>query len=199
MKSLTENFAKVFNSHNGLKEDIGLFNDGLYATVVEQEMEPKYLSYDELGIETPEQLPEPGETDNANYVSVALAAVCADHDFHHIHLHANGKNFDKIHSIAQEYYEKIADDEDLFAEMALESGQMMPNFNLAYTTLDWDVQVEDSYDYEAGIIAIKNVMFSYLAYLDSQTLESIGDKKAKMEEVQRYWHKELYYKLERRL
>ena len=38
----------------------------------------------------------------------------------HIHFHAVGNKFDRLHSIANEYYEKSNADSDLFGEWAME-------------------------------------------------------------------------------
>lgn len=54
----------------------------------------------------------------------------------HIHFHAVGNKFDRLHSVANEYYEKSNEDSDLFGEWAMEYGEEIQNPSDAAKLLD---------------------------------------------------------------
>jgi DNA-binding ferritin-like protein len=47
---------------------------------------------------------------------------CASADFHHMHLHVKGEEFDTLHKVFQDYYEEAGDDFDELAEWAIGFG-----------------------------------------------------------------------------
>lgn len=136
------------------------------------------------------------------YTKTALIAVLVNNDFHYIHLLAEGSDFDKIHNLAQSYYEKIEPEVDFLMELALENGADIFNYTMAGKVLP-AYQPEDlkSYgSYQQVIIRLIEKITVYREALqelrDSTTNASI---QSKLDDMIRYWEKEQRYRLARRL
>ena len=136
------------------------------------------------------------------YTKTALIAVLVNNDFHYIHFLAEGSDFDKIHNLAQSYYEKIEPEVDFLMELALENGEEIFNYTMAGKVLP-AYQPEDlkSYgSYQQVIIRLIEKITIYREALqelrDSTTNASI---QSKLDDMIRYWEKEQRYRLARRL
>lgn len=143
------------------------------------------------------------------YTKTALIAVLVNNDFHYIHFLAEGSDFDKIHNLAQSYYEKIEPEVDYLMELALENGADIFNYTMAGQLLNMagrvlpDYQPEDlkSYgSYQQVIIRLIEKITAYREALqelrNSTTNASI---QSKLDDMIRYWEKEQRYRLARRL
>lgn len=192
MSDLTEGFAKMINSRSRLLEDVpqGDVSDG------------RYLTFFELGEEGAEgEQPEMESESPPPSVGLALAAyaaACLANDMKHIHLHAAGKQFDRVHDLAGGYYDQAGNDTDLLAEMALECGEEVDNLAFAAVNIDWESVTATYFEYEEAIQSMSNCILGYLGHLDTVANLLDGDKRSEVEVLQRYWHKELEYKLARR-
>lgn len=124
------------------------------------------------------------------------ASVVFTNNMKHIHLHAVGNKFDRIHSIAQEYYNKAAEESDLFAEWALEFKETIQNPSNAATISGLYVENENEYYWESAIAAINNEINTYITELakvrDSRSISD--DVASELDTIIRYWKKENNYK-----
>lgn len=143
------------------------------------------------------------------YTKTALIAVLVNNDFHYIHFLAEGSDFDKIHNLAQSYYEKIEPEVDYLMELALENGEEIFNYTMAGQLLNMAGKVLPAYQpedlksygsYQQVIIRLIEKITAYREALqelrDSTTNASI---QSKLDDMIRYWEKEQRYRLARRL
>lgn len=134
------------------------------------------------------------------YTNAALACVLAANDMHHIHFYAEGKHFDRIHDMSNEYYEKLSEEADYLCELALEKEEIIPNLTNTLTEYgDWFVQDLNSYDYSIGISSMIQVLTQYVSALDA--LRQVTDDtsvQSKLDDMIRDWSKEINYKLAKR-
>ena len=119
----------------------------------------------------------------------------------HIHFHAVGNKFDRLHSIANEYYEKSNEDSDLFGEWALEYGDEIQNPSDAAKLLDAIVENDNQYNWENGIKAISDWIQQYIEEMSTvrKSKYASDDVKSELDTIIRYWKKENEYKNEARL
>ena len=119
----------------------------------------------------------------------------------HIHFHAVGNKFDRLHSIANEYYEKSNEDSDLFGEWAMEYGDEIQNPSDAAKLLDAIVENDNQYNWENGIKAISDWIQQYIEEMSTvrKSKYASDDVKSELDTIIRYWKKENDYKNEARL
>lgn len=119
----------------------------------------------------------------------------------HIHFHAVGNKFDRLHSIANEYYEKSNEDSDLFGEWAMEHGEEIQNPSDAAKLLDAIVENDNQYNWENGIKAISDWIQQYIEEMTTvrKSKYASDDIKSELDTIIRYWKKENDYKNEARL
>ena len=119
----------------------------------------------------------------------------------HIHFHAVGNKFDRLHSIANEYYEKSNEDSDLFGEWAMEYGEEIQNPSDAAKLLDVIVENDNQYNWENGIKAISDWIQQYIEEMSTvrKSKYASDDIKSELDTIIRYWKKENDYKNEARL
>lgn len=119
----------------------------------------------------------------------------------HIHFHAVGNKFDRLHSIANEYYEKSNEDSDLFGEWAMEYGEEIQNPSDAAKLLDAIVENDNQYNWENGIKAISDWTQQYIEEMTTvrKSKYASDDIKSELDTIIRYWKKENGYKNEARL
>ena len=111
-----------------------------------------------------------GPLEKLYYVSVVVA-----NDMKHIHTHAIGKKFDRIHSMCMEYYDKVSEDADTFVELAIEYDESVCNASYAQSILNYKPTNQTGYSWGDG--DVNNLIEEYL----------------------RYWKKERNYKLKKRM
>ena len=119
----------------------------------------------------------------------------------HIHFHSVGNKFDRLHSIANEYYEKSNEDSDLFGEWAMEYGEEIQNPSDAAKLLDVIVENDNQYNWENGIKAISDWIQQYIEEMTTvrKSKYASDDVKSELDTIIRYWKKENDYKNEARL
>ena len=129
------------------------------------------------------------------YVSVVFVNTMK-----HIHFHAVGNKFDRLHSIANEYYEKANDESDLFGEWALEYNEEIRNPSNAASLLKVNTEDEDTYNWEEGIMTISSWISFYIAELEKVRNDNTSDDiKSELDSIIRYWKKENNYKNKTRM
>lgn len=133
------------------------------------------------------------------YAKLYYQSVVFANDMKHIHTHAIGNKFDRLHAIANEYYEKASSDSDLFVELALEMNEKVSNPSDAASIINYDSACFDSYDWDDGIEQIKVRMEAYIASLEELRKSGVPtDVQSLLDDIIRYWKKENRYKNEAR-
>lgn len=134
------------------------------------------------------------------FTKAALTAVLVNNDMHYMHLLSKGKDFDKSHNLAQEYYEKIDGDVDYLMELALEVGADIYNYTVAGKLLP-EYQIEDrpEYDYPTIIDCLRTKIGVYVTSLQElRNSTEQSDIQSRLDDMVRDWQKELNYRLVRR-
>lgn len=128
-------------------------------------------------------------------------SVVFTNDMKHIHTHAVGNKFDRIHAIANEYYEKASEESDTFVELALELDEKVQNPSNAADILNYSVANEDEYFWENAMEQITARMEAYIEGLCEvrTNLKLSVDMQSLLDDIIRYWKKERNYKLKLRL
>lgn len=140
------------------------------------------------------------EKDNV-YTNSALIACLVSNDLKHIHLHSCGSQFDRIHDIAQEYYDKVSEELDYLCELALEFGEDLPNLTQAGSIMtEYSIETDNKYDYDYAISEMSSIISTYINWLcvAKDYSEDHTDVQSYLDDEIRYWSKELNYKLSRR-
>ena len=134
------------------------------------------------------------------FTKTALIAVLVNNDFHYMHLLSIGRDFDKSHNLAQEYYDKIDDEVDYLMELALEVKAPIYNYTQAGELIpEYPIENKSGYDYQTLISCLKNKITIYLSAL--RTLRNSTDNnsiQSRLDDMIRDWEKELNYRLEKR-
>lgn len=133
------------------------------------------------------------------YTLATCHAVVFANNIKHIHFHIQGKKFDTVHNITGEYYDKASEDADYLAELGMEKGQNIPNFCQAAQLVPAIVATSAVYSYETAIADIAVYLGTYVSAL--QSLRNVipdEDIQSKLDDMIRYWNKELNYKNKQR-
>ena len=135
-----------------------------------------------------------------DYVKAACVAILFTNDLKHIHLHSAGEDFDKIHNLAEDYYNKMTEDSDYLCELAIENGENMVNPTRALEIVkEWQPEDEENYDYNHCLSAINSKLNMYLEALATLRHEEEQlDIQSKLDDIVRGWKKELEYKMYKR-
>lgn len=139
--------------------------------------------------------------DDDLYTPTAAMAVLVSNDILYMHHLAYGVDFDKCHSITQEYYEKINEEVDYLFELAVEHGASICNATNALDYVEnYAVENLSEYDYTTTISVLYSKLSIYIASLEVLREESgEDDVQSKLDDMIRYWKKELNYKISRRV
>lgn len=135
------------------------------------------------------------------FTKAAVISVLVNNDFHYMHLLSSGKDFDKSHNLAQEYYDLIDDDVDYLMELALEVGAPIINYTKAGDLIsDYTPESMTNYDYQTLIKHLSDKISVYISalkelrvYTDNESIQS------RLDDMIRDWEKELNYRLARRI
>ena len=134
-------------------------------------------------------------TQDSTVGSVAKATMFASlfaNDLKHMHWHAVGTDFDKVHDISEVLYEEASHEADDLAEIAIAAGEKIPNISTATSFVDsheWEVITAEAIDWD-----------SFVEYLDKQgtkyvqILRSIRDVDSIIDDFIHLWEKEIHYK-----
>lgn len=135
-----------------------------------------------------------------NYSKAYYASVVFSNDMKHVHTHAVGKQFDRIHKICEEYYSKASEQSDTLVELAIEKGELVQNASNAANLLKYRPTNQPSYDYMSAMEVVKGDIEYYIDTLeflrgstDDMSVQSLLD------DWLRYWKKERDYKTKARL
>lgn len=134
------------------------------------------------------------------YNKLAYLAYAISNDMKHVHTHAIGRQFDRIHAIGMEYYDKFSEDADDFTELALEYGESVMNPSYAAKEMGWTPLNMKVYKYDEAMQVISDCLEKYVEMLD--TIRSNGndtDVESLIDDKLRYWKKELNYKMKARM
>lgn len=134
------------------------------------------------------------------YNKLAYLAYAISNDMKHVHTHAIGRQFDRVHAIGMEYYDKLSEDADDFTELALEYGESVMNPSYAAKEMGWTPLNMKVYKYDEAMLVISDCLEKYVEMLD--TIRSNGndtDVESLIDDKLRYWKKELNYKMKARI
>jgi len=138
------------------------------------------------------------EVDGKDVGSIAKAAMFANlfaNDLKHMHWHASGTEFDKIHSITEELYEEALAEADEIAEIAIAAGEKMGNISDVKSFIEtgesgeWEVVSEDAITWPAFVDYLKDRGEKYI-----DALNDIKDEDSVIEDYIHFWNKEINYK-----
>lgn len=134
---------------------------------------------------------------NLYYIAVVVA-----NDMKHVHTHAKGHRFDRIHSICNEYYERASEDADTLVELAIEYDEPVQNGSLAASILNYRPTNQTEYDWDGAMNIVHTVLDYYIKALEEALGTSVGldpDVENLLQEYLRYWKKENNYKNKARM
>ena len=138
------------------------------------------------------------EVDGKDVGNIAKAAMFANlfaNDLKHMHWHASGTEFDKIHSITEELYEEALAEADEIAEIAIAAGEKMGNISDIKSFIEtgesgeWEVVSEDAITWPAFVDYLKDRGEKYI-----DALNDIKDEDSVIEDYIHFWNKEINYK-----
>lgn len=125
---------------------------------------------------------------------ITYLCVMLKNDFHYIHLHAAGPDFDKIHSIAGDLYEELQQEEDELAELAISNCCPIDNFNniiSAYTQENKELLQKEAFSFEDLVEYIDTNGREYLDALKS--VECDDETQDYIDEIKLFWKKQVDY------
>lgn len=135
-----------------------------------------------------------------NYSTAYYSAVALANDMKHIHTHAKGSLFDNIHSICNEYYEKVNEEADTLAELAMEKGDIILNPSYLLGGLNYKPTNYSKYDFELAMSTARGCIEKYLKVLaDLRNKTNDPSVQSLLDDIARYWKKEKDYKIKARL
>lgn len=148
--------------------------------------------------------PETKLDNYAQYTKLVYITQAIANDMKYIHWNCCGCQFDRIHEITEEYYNKLNTDLDFFAELALEyPGITLANPSNMARKLDWPcIEDTNSIDSKSALELVSSLICSYITSLKEVYYEEDGaisaDIKAELDTIIRFWTKEINYKIARR-
>jgi DNA-binding ferritin-like protein len=138
------------------------------------------------------------------YTTLVYTTQAIANDMKYIHWNCCGKNFDAIHTLTEEYYNKLNSELDLFAELALElPGITLANPSNMANKIEWQcIDNTNKIDYNTALDFIRELLCKYTECLRMVYHEEYGvldaDVKAELDSIIRFWTKEVNYKNVRR-
>lgn len=134
---------------------------------------------------------------NLGYAFTVISA-----NLHHIHLHAAGPRFDRIHSMAEGLYEYFDKNIDYICELALQgSGIVLDNVaNSTQHVQDIPVLVDKQFNFDTACNAINDNLSAAIRYVEAvrAAAEMRSDISSDMDEMLAYLNKQLNYLMRRR-
>lgn len=123
-------------------------------------------------------------------------SVCFLNNMKHIHTHAAGNKFDRIHNIAEGYYDKASDESDMFVELALEFNEDVQNPAKAAELVGYAINEDNELYWEEAIAAISEEINGYISALEAARNDpgTTPDVQSELDTIIRYWKKENNYK-----
>lgn len=121
--------------------------------------------------------------------------VVVANDMKHVHTHAKGPKFDRIHAICNEYYEKANEQSDTLVEMAIEYNQQVQNSSRAATILGYRPTNQASYGWNESLNVIHTNLQMLIETFEVAIAQGLdSDVVSQLDEYLRYWKKEANYK-----
>lgn len=134
-------------------------------------------------------------TQNLAVGNIAKATMFANllaNNLKHMHWHAVGEDFDKIHDIAEVLYDEASHEVDDLAEIAIAAGEAIPNVSTVTSFVDsceWKIIEADAIDWSTFVEQLNEQGTKYI-----QTLKSIRDADPIIDDFIHFWEKEVHYK-----
>lgn len=134
-------------------------------------------------------------TQDSTVGGIAKAAMFASlfaNDLKHMHWHAVGADFDKVHDISEVLYEEASHEADDLAEIAIAAGEKIPNISTATSfvaSCEWKIITDEAVDWTSFIEYLAEQGTKYV-----QTLRSIQDADPIIDDFIHFWEKEVHYK-----
>lgn len=123
-------------------------------------------------------------------------------DLQHIHWHAAGEDFDKIHTISEELYKEAEKQIDDLAELAIADFLEVVNLTEVLNVVDdyWDRKLDEVVDWPDFVNFLYdkgNRIIDYIRSVDTEHSDLYI--KHYLEDILTYWEKTIYYKNNSRL
>ena len=141
------------------------------------------------------------EVENYSIYTTPVYTACAVlNDMKYIHLHACGQSFDTIHNITDDYYQKLSEDFDTLAEIALEiPGVQLANPSNMVSKIDYKpITDEPHIQYYRAIALLEDILTIYINALEANYSKYSSDIQSEFDNIIRFWKKELEFKTLRR-
>lgn len=134
------------------------------------------------------------------FTKINLIAVLVKNDVQYLHWLAKGKDFDKSHLLTKEYYEQLAEECDYLTELTIEQGYPIINPSKALEFIEeYPTEEAQEYNYQEVVSVLKDKLTFYMDSLNDLREEcGVSSIESKLDDMVRYWEKEVNYKLERR-
>ncbi len=135
------------------------------------------------------------ERDIGAIAHAALFANLFANDLKHMHWHAAGTEFDKIHIITEELYKEAMAEVDDLAEIAMSAGEKMANpsdlksFVETGDSGEWEVVTEEAITWPVFVELLAKQGEKYL-----DALNDIKDESSTIDDYIHFWEKEINYK-----
>lgn len=177
-------------------------------TIVEDQKNKSYLlRIEEDSLPLPKgsiiRMKEEEEKDNVETGSIAKAAMYAHllaNDLKHIHIHAVGTEFDRIHLITQELYDELLTEADELSEIAVSENEKIPNMSDVKSYVDceseWKPMSEEEVDWPTFTDALN---YKGRIYLDALKDISSENSQTVIDDYIHFWSKEIDFKNQARL
>lgn len=131
---------------------------------------------------------------------LCYAATCLANDMKHIHFHAAGHKFDRIHAICEEYYEKASENADELGELAMEYEQPVQNLSYSADEIGYAPTNERAYGWQEAMKVTETAINFFIEVLEEVLATPLdSDVENLLQELLRYWKKECHYKIRERL
>lgn len=115
-------------------------------------------------------------------------------DLHHIHLHAAGPQFDKVHAITDELYNEAQDEVDSLAEMAISEGDEVKSFSDVRAVVDeseWPTLEGEAWDMDLFVKDFAEIGKRYLDAIEDCDCNDIH--RSALDEIALFWDKEVNF------
>lgn len=136
---------------------------------------------------------------NSILTKLVYNTACAINDLRYIHWFCAGPQFDCIHNLTDAYINKLNEDLDILAELALElPGVRLANLSGCSEKIDYTpISSELELDYNKSITEITNILTIYLDNLNkiNNCSECTGHIQSVVDDIYAFWSKELNFKL----
>lgn len=131
---------------------------------------------------------------------VAYTYILIANNFKHIHLNVVGRHFDRVHGLADSYYQHFQEQSDFWFELAMEGLDGLDNPTNAPSHAEVPTLTEQNYDYDTACNSMKEQLetaISAITQLRSQATNAT-DIQSDCDSELSYLNKEYSYFMRRR-